>query len=338
MYSSGRNTCTSQNDYCLICRDFYAVDAHAGNYPRQYVTSIPILAFELCNPFVAKVDKARAIFTWLHHNIAYDTKAYFQNNVRHQSPKETLKTGLSVCQGYAELFQNLACHAGLEAIVISGHGKGYGYKSNSIDNLKNHSWNAVKLDSGQWQLVDPCWGAGSVDKNQNFDRKFKATVFTSSPETFRIKHFPSDPKYQFCKREMSWEEYVMVEDGPLIYDDFTDKEFSEVTIEPSCRIIKPEPTKFIITSKCPHTFILPEHQYVLLLCIDEVRTPFQVDSNGTTWMCESSSIKENSSVAVAVLETFGGRDGRGVTVDEYLKNNKIKGYSWRHICSWDVKK
>lgn len=328
--------CTSQTDYCLTCRDFSAVDTHAGKYPRQYVTSIPNLAFELCNPFVSKVDKARAIFTWLHHNIAYDTKSYFQNNLRHKNPEETLKTGLSVCQGYAELFQKLACHAGLEAIVISGHGKGYGYKANSDVELENHSWNAVKLDSGQWQLVDSCWGAGGIDKNQNFNKKFKATAFTSAPETFRLKHFPSDPKYQFCKGAMSWEEYIAMEETPLLYDEFYVKEFSEVTIQPSCRVIEPGPTKFIITSKCPHTFIPPEYQYVLLLCIDDVRTPFQVDSDGTTWTCEGT-VTKSSTVTVGLLETFGDRDGRGVTVDEFL-NNKTKGYAWCYICSWDVKK
>ncbi len=332
--------CSHQNDFCLICRDFSAADTHAGNYPRQHVTSIANLAFDLCNPFSAKVDKARAIFTWLHHNIAYDTKSYFQNKVRHQTPEETLRIGLSVCQGYAELFEILAGHAGVQAIVISGHGKGYGYKLNSNDSeakVKNHSWNAFKLDSSQWQLVDPCWGAGSVDENQNFNKKFKATAFTSSSETFRQKHFPSDPKYQFCKTEMSWEEYVTMTETPLLYDEFFDKEFSEVTIQPPRRIIKPYPTKFVITSKCSHTSISPEHQYVLLLCIDGKRTPFKVDSNGTTWTCESSEIKENSTVAVGLLETFGDRDGRGVTVDEYL-NNTTKGYSWCYICSWDVKK
>ncbi|KAF8455156.1 hypothetical protein BGX38DRAFT_1169357, partial [Terfezia claveryi] len=54
------------------------------------------------------LDIARAIFTWLHHNVAYDTKSFFGNSVTHMTPQDTLSTGLAVCQGYAELFVELA--------------------------------------------------------------------------------------------------------------------------------------------------------------------------------------------------------------------------------------
>lgn len=334
---SNKNKCPLP---CLDCRDFSKVDQHAANYDRRHVSSIANLADDLCNPFESKVDKARAIFTWLHHNIAYDTKSFFQNNVRHQTPEVTLRTGISVCQGYTELFEKLANHAGLEAIVISGHGKGYGYKPGSCDGvfqLKNHAWNAVKLDCGKWQLIDPCWGAGHVDNNETYVKLFKPTAFTSSPETFRKKHFPFHPKYQFCATELSWEEYVMMEEQPMIYSEFINKGFSEVTIQPCTRTIKPKPTKFVITSKCPHTLIPPEDRYVVLLNVDGIRTPFQVDSRGTTWTCETTAIRESSVVQVDLLEKLGSRNAKGISVNEYVRTAQNYGYSLCTLCSWNVK-
>jgi hypothetical protein len=51
-------------DGCLYCRDFSAVDAHAAQFPREHITSVQILARDLTDPFPSVTDKARAIFTW----------------------------------------------------------------------------------------------------------------------------------------------------------------------------------------------------------------------------------------------------------------------------------
>jgi transglutaminase/protease-like cytokinesis protein 3 len=70
------------------------------------------------------VDKGRALFTWLHLNIDYDTNAFFNDNVRGSTPQSTLQSGLAVCEGYAGLFHAMARGAGIESLVVGGHGKG----------------------------------------------------------------------------------------------------------------------------------------------------------------------------------------------------------------------
>lgn len=116
---------------CLICRDYSAPDHVASQHPRSSLPSgsdmTGHLANVLCSSFPSHTDKARAIFTWLHHNIAYDTQAYFSKNVKRVAPQDTISTGLAVCGGYAGLFCAIALKAGLEAIMVSGHGKGYSF-------------------------------------------------------------------------------------------------------------------------------------------------------------------------------------------------------------------
>ena len=109
---------------CLHCYDFAAVDAHAARFPRASVPSLDWLAGQLTAPFAAETERARAIFTWLHHNIDYDADAFFSGNLKPSTPDGTLRAGKAVCEGYAGLFAALAVKAGLEAVVVNGHGKG----------------------------------------------------------------------------------------------------------------------------------------------------------------------------------------------------------------------
>ena len=120
--TASRNT--ASQDSCLRCRDFSGPDQHAAKFPRQDVPYLGWLAEQLTTPFHSLTDKARAIFAWLHYNIAYDVDAFFNNNVQHSTPARTIESGLAVCEGYAGLFAALATTAGMEAIVVGGHGKG----------------------------------------------------------------------------------------------------------------------------------------------------------------------------------------------------------------------
>ena len=205
-------------DVCLVCRDFSGPDHQATLFPRTHVTSLQSLAHQLTSPFPSPTDKARAIFTWLHHNISYDVVSFFNKNVKPSTPQSTLSSGLAVCEGYAALFTNLATYAGLESVVISGHGKGYGFTSLAPGSPlppynAGHAWNAVKVDNGEWKLIDACWGAGHVQgPGQPYVAKFHSECFTMSNEEFGIKHFPGNKDQFFLPggRRMSWEEYIVI--------------------------------------------------------------------------------------------------------------------------------
>lgn len=149
---------------CLHCRDFSGPDNHAARFPRESLPYMDLgwLAQQLCSPFSSPTDKARTIFTWLHHNIAYNVEAFFNNAVKPSTPQSTLQTGLAVCEGYAGLFSAIAIKAGLEAIVVGGNGKGYGYSPLKPGEpvppySAGHAWNAVRIDGGEWKLIDCCW-------------------------------------------------------------------------------------------------------------------------------------------------------------------------------------
>jgi transglutaminase-like putative cysteine protease len=165
---------------CLKCRDFTGPDSHASRFPRETIPSSDVewLSIQLTSPFSSATDKARAIFTWLHHNVDYDVHSFFGGTVTGTTPERVIRTGLAVCQGYADLFCALALKAGLECMVISGSGKGFGHTALKPGEpippfSSNHAWNVVRIDNGEWKLVDPCWGAGTVSgMNEPYNRSF----------------------------------------------------------------------------------------------------------------------------------------------------------------------
>ncbi|KAJ5894750.1 hypothetical protein N7495_006441 [Penicillium taxi] len=352
---------------CMVCRDFSGPDNHAAQYPRETLPTQDLrwLANELTAPFSSMTDKARAIFTWLHHNIAYDAYAFFNNCVKGSTPASTLSTGLAVCEGYAALFTTLATHAGLEAVLVSGHGKGYGYTPLAPGESPppfstGHAWNAVRIDGGKWKLIDTCWGAGSVDG---------ASMFTMSNEEFGLKHFPSNRDYFFLEdlSPPSWEEYITTNpDMPTGlhpikgFSDLDKHDIGRRTMQPANGHLSisstPSPVRFQFGLKCEH-WTLARHSRqkpgLFLLMIKGVdgrkdeRLPFRhvpgsgPGGGGEIWYVDVPDARmlgaPGQKLLIAVLSTFGDRhDCRGLTIEEYEAQVGRVGMSYAYVAEWEL--
>ncbi|KAK0939555.1 hypothetical protein LTR29_008926 [Friedmanniomyces endolithicus] len=355
---------TAPCNSCLICRDFTAVDAHAARFPRQSLPrqDLTWLAHQLTAPFPSATDKARAIFTWHHHNIAYDTKAFFSGNLRPSTPQSTLETGLAVCEGYAGLFAALALKAGLEAYVVSGHGKGYGYsKLKPGDPLPvykaGHAWNAVKIDNGQWKLLDACWGAGHLDGNTNgYKQAFAPERFTQSNDEFGLDHFPGESTRQYRSdgRVVTWEEYILGNKkgcGAQFFSGWTTGEgISETSFQPAQNPIvlaQQGPTvRFSFQKVCPHWDPLRNGKgpYVLYtLGIDGLegtgRNHVPFETNGEVWWCDVDVRdlgRAGQNVSVMAVTSWRGNDGRGLSIREYREWKGKVAMAWGFVAKWDL--
>ncbi|KZZ93536.1 Transglutaminase-like protein [Ascosphaera apis ARSEF 7405] len=265
---------------CMTCRDFSAPDQHAARYPRETLPTSDLawLATELTAPFPSPTDKARALFTWMHHNIYYDVNAFFGGNVRGMKPEDTFASGLAVCDGYSGLYMTLAQYAGLECRKLSGHGKGYGYRPlNPGEPLPQpsagHAWNAVRIDGGEWKLIDSTWGAGHVNSDKTYSKSFHEDYFTMSNEEFSLKHFPltngrpaPDGDFYFSAgmKPPTWEQYIQINpdaptgvERPVIYSNVKENHgIGKFTIQPGKNIdvstSHPQPIRFQFALQCPH--------------------------------------------------------------------------------------
>lgn len=353
---------------CLKCRDFSAADQHAARFPRHSIPSTDLgwLAHQLTAPFSSHTDKARTIFTWLHHNIEYDVNAFFNNNVKPSTPNSTLQTGLAVCEGYAGLFTALATKAGLESIVVGGHGKGFGHTALAAGspipppNPTGHAWNAVKIDNGEWKLIDPCWGAGNVSgKNMPYNKDFTPAQFIMDNNEFGTRHFPEDRSKQFRTdgRVLTWEEYLMDDMGERlqVYSDVKKHGIGERTFEPRLKHIRvrdatgPDTIRFTFAAVCQHYDLLRctgDRPCVMLLKVggrdgrkDDL-IPFECTGVvGSVWWVDVRRDElgaPGQTVSIFAVTSFDNGDGRGVSVDEFKRKKGRVAMGFAGIAAYDL--
>lgn len=366
----------AQSTVCMKCRDFSGPDTHAARFPRQSLPTQDLawLAMQLTAPFSSATDKARVIFTWLHHNIEYDVVSFFGKNVKNTTPEQTLASGLAVCAGYSGLFETIATHAGLEARTISGHGKGYGYQPAAPGSplppfSAGHAWNAVRIDGGRWKLVDPCWGAGNVG-GQKYNKRFNPDHFIMPNDEFGLRHYPSDMT-QFYRDDgrasISWEEYLLAKgptgvDEPLdVFSDVKeDHGIGERTFQPISKAISvstPGPIHFQFGLVCEH-WTLSGHSHKSAPYLFMINT-YGVDGKGNDflpfsyipgsgpggagdiWTLDVMDRRTlgipGQSVSLYALTKFGDRsDARGVTAQEFLRMKGRTSLGWGAISRWDL--
>ncbi|KAI9342313.1 hypothetical protein BDR26DRAFT_859584 [Obelidium mucronatum] len=150
---------------------FVKIDSHAINTPSKCTATLAALAHHLTAPFPDELHKIRAIFCWVASHIAYDYKGYLSGVRGPQTAEAVLRTRVSVCEGYANLFLALCeqANCGLKAFKIAGAAMGVG------------------LEAG-----DPC-----------------KPYFLVSPTQFIYSHIPKhDPANQFLSVPLTHKEWI----------------------------------------------------------------------------------------------------------------------------------
>jgi transglutaminase-like putative cysteine protease len=100
--------------------DYVRADAHARNASPRDEESVRSLSQYLQSVSSIKEMQLRSVFVWICDHISYDFPSFSSGNVPSQDAHTVLRTRMSVCQGYAELF--VALGPGVE--LVSGYGKG----------------------------------------------------------------------------------------------------------------------------------------------------------------------------------------------------------------------
>ncbi|KAF8070480.1 hypothetical protein FPV67DRAFT_1022355 [Lyophyllum atratum] len=328
---------------CLECRDFSHVDAHAALFPRHTVTSLDNLAYDLTEPFSYEIEKARAIFTWLHHNIAYDADSFFSGNIQASTAESTLSSGLAVCDGYSGLFKSLAERVGIQTHKVTGHGKGVGYEITGPDQpvpaySSGHAWNCAFLD-GEWHLIDACWGAGALD-GSTYQQRFAPMWFTSGPTEFGRTHFPEDPSYQLRSEEdggpVSWEDYIMEPAGPVIFVDFYKLDLWPSALQPSIRNIEGGTRlSFHVFKRCEHMSTAETDNFVYMISIGDERVPLELNAEGG-WSANVYVPRGADEVSLYYVTTISGQDAKGIGMRALKDALGRKAMTFGGLARWTV--
>ncbi|OCT96581.1 hypothetical protein XELAEV_18008787mg [Xenopus laevis] len=155
------------------------------------------------------LEKIRAIWIWLCHNISYDVEGYLGLSQKIYQPEDVLALGKGVCSGYAGLFKEMCRELGIGCREIAGYSRAteYSDRHNFHRTKSNHMWNSVELDN-DWYLLDACWGAGTVDlQEKSFIPSYDDFFFLTDPEDFIETHWPDDATWQLLETVVPFQEF-----------------------------------------------------------------------------------------------------------------------------------
>jgi hypothetical protein len=196
--------------------DFAAVDRYALAAPADAARTTASLAAYLSQGPAARNEllTARAIYRWMAENLTYDVAMFDRirgpGGVRNQTADELLKSRKGVCGCYVNLFVDLARRAGLQAVEVDGYSRGFGFTPGQSVTGNTHAWVSMRIN-GQWCLLDPTWGSGYIDDQNQFVRACNDYYFLVPPEQLILSHFPLDPKFQMLPTPVTlktFEEFV----------------------------------------------------------------------------------------------------------------------------------
>ena len=201
--------------------NFWKADYIANQHKGKDLYNLPLLTYGLTSSLNTEVERFRAIYLWVCHNIKGEynlmnmnehKRNKFKNNPKalqdwnNQIKKEVFKRLLekkeTLCTGYAYLIKELSNLAGLECEIIYGYGLANNVKFDNIDS-PNHSWNAVKLD-GKWYLCDATWSSGFIDMSDYlFEYEYEDAYFLMEPSEFSKSHRPMNEEWTLLGQKLN---------------------------------------------------------------------------------------------------------------------------------------
>ncbi len=149
------------------------------------------LALQITTGAKNDYQKALMIHDWVGANIYYDMDALRTGKYGIVNAVTTLNNKKSVCQGYAELVDELLKANGIPARLGVGYALGLteaNQEWEDVPNKSNHAWNEAYVD-GRWIIMDVTWDSGNVYQDGKFTNgKLKHRYFDPSLEAFSDDH------------------------------------------------------------------------------------------------------------------------------------------------------
>ena len=178
--------------------DYYKPVNEKGFFVHETHYDYSEVARTITSGCTTDYQKIQAIYRWICANISYDTSYTIR------TADACIDARKGVCQGYCELFYQIAKAAGVTTEIVGGKSK----NAQGIIGKEGHSWLFAYTRPGYGILLDPTWGAGTVEGTTFTRRKDCWTWFNVIPEWMILSHFPDDASYQLISNPMRYSEFA----------------------------------------------------------------------------------------------------------------------------------
>lgn len=179
--------------------DFTKIDAYVKSLGPLTNMSMGTINNVVSNKFTDKIEKARAIYYWVAHHVAYDVKALRNSNQAKITPAEVLKSRKTTSQGFAALFQDMCSSADIRCLTVDGFIKRTAQQIGEKADEVNHTWVVVQLGQSpeEWYYADPALGSGNLSAdNKEFIPDYSDAYFFTEKATFNLQHYPDNTAWK----------------------------------------------------------------------------------------------------------------------------------------------
>jgi hypothetical protein len=156
----------------------------------------------------------KIIHDWVTSRIFYDRECYHNGqNLCPTDPYGTVRNRKSVCEGYADLMEEMGALAGLPIRSIGGFVKGGGFYTEGVPS--RHAYNIVFVND-QWLLLDATHDTGNfwIDGVFTEGKRHNNKLFVPMEYTWWYYH-PYRREYQFREQPLSYEEFEAMEQNGM---------------------------------------------------------------------------------------------------------------------------
>ncbi|WP_190809526.1 transglutaminase domain-containing protein [Flagellimonas sp. S3867] len=304
-----------------MAQEYGHVDKKVKKYP--YYNHIDHLAHRIQNDFGSDMERVRAAFVWLTHNITYGktmdeffepkiTIIYYSERGKERQIKkaqdnkinQAFKNKRGVCYDYSMMMKNLVDHFGLESKIVRGIVKEDIRDVRGEKLYKNHAWNAIKINN-EWRLMDPTWATGYWDESTKlFVRDFNDRYFDANPEEFIKDHFPAQEEWQLLKEPVALNTFYT---APIFLPGYFENNI-ELSKETSGLLTQTENFELIFAfEKFPHS----------------TQLNYSIDSNSSTGRIRNIGVrKKGKQLYISKLRLNSAlKEGQKITL--YINRNPI---------------
>ena len=218
--------------------DFRSIDHYTLKAPKiKDESEMGNLVDYLIKPFHYddELQKARALFAWIVYNVDYDDyeARYVEKTVKKGEEFEyegnIWETRAGVCRDIADMYVQMADHAGLKTELVDGIAGRNLNKKNA--DLSKHVWVAIQIKD-EWEVVDPTWAIQDnpafeeTNNNRQYRRDMKKRLkdpqrleprrnrkignewFLSNKDEFIKTHYPEDDRWQLQDKKVSYKKFL----------------------------------------------------------------------------------------------------------------------------------
>jgi hypothetical protein len=152
-------------------------------------------------------ERVKLIHDWIADNIRYNFEGFISGNLGDNTWTGVLKAKRSVCEGYANLFEQMCVIAGIKSLKVTGFAKGYGYNPlKATPGATNHAWNVITIMDNRY-LVDVTWDSGYINYFGQSVKDYSTEYLFADPSRFINSHLPEKPEDQLLTKSLTYEEF-----------------------------------------------------------------------------------------------------------------------------------